>query len=381
MRNIARSFANLSVTLTALVGLVFGAPAVAQQPAEAGFGELVEVSEVLLDVLVTNQEGDVVVGLQPDDFVVVEGSRERPVTGASFYSNRFQMADNPSAGKIQHPAADEIPADRYFVLFFHDQRRLGDPGNRLYRQQMRASKHAKRWIEEEMLQGDWVAVLSYDVKLKVQTDFTRDRERLLRAVSNAALGKDPGNTWASRRPESSSEPSLIRHLPEGKELREASKNLYDGLSLAAEATRDIVGRKNLLLFTIGFGDLRNSVGTGLSLDRLVARPDERYYPDLKASLNDNNVAVYPIDLTPSEWEHAQRDFLNLLAVDTGGYYHFNFVSFMTPMRQIADEANGYYLLSYMAEHRSGANGYRNLKVKAKNPEFKVRARTGYRFGA
>lgn len=351
-----------------------------QENPEASFGELVEVSEVLLDVLVTNKDGDVVLGLEPEDFVIVDDKTERPVTGADFYSNRFLMKED-AAGKIQHPPQDEIPSDRYFILFFHDQRR-NDAGNFLFRRQMRAAKHAKRWIREEMLQGDWVAVLSYDYKLKVQTDFTQDRAQLEEAVRRASLGKDPSNEWSSRRqdlPEDT--PSLLAHLPEGKELRDNSEHLYDGLSLAAEATRDIHGRKNLLLFTIGFGDIRNAAGgTGLS-NGAVSRPDERYYPGLKASLNDNNVAVYPIDLTPSEWEHTQRDFLNVLAADTGGFYHFNFVSFMTPLRQIADEANGYYLLSYQAEHGSGESGYRNLKVKTRNPEFKVRARTGYRFGA
>ena len=364
-----------------LIACLLTSPAFAQAP-DAQFGELVEVSEVLLDVLVTNKDGDVVVGLQPEDFVVVENKQERRVTGADFYSNRFLMRDDVPKGKIQHPPLDEIPSDRYFILFFHDQRRLNDPANRLFRRQMRASKHAQRWVQEEMLQGDWVAVMSYDVKLKIQTDFTQDRERLHEAIRRASLGKDPNNQWASRRPDPADEtPSLLAHLPEGKELRDASKHLYDGLSLAAEATRDIHGRKTMMLFTVGFGEVRNNVGIGVATGTGTSRPDDRYYPKLKASLNDNNVAVYPIDLTPSEWDHSQRDFLNVLAVDTGGLYLFNFVSFMTPMRRIADEANGYYLLSYQAEHPSGESGYRNLTIKARNPEFKVRARTGYRFGA
>ena len=369
-------------TLFLATGLLLWSPspAAAQNEPDASFGELVEVSEVLLDVLVTNKDGDVVLGLEPEDFVIVDDKQERPVTGAEFYSNRFLMRE-AADGKIQHPPQDEIPSDRYFIFFFHDQRR-NDPANLLFRRQMRAAKHAQRWIREEMLQGDWVAVLSYDYKLKVQSDFTQDRSQLEEAVRRASLGKNPSNEWSSRRPDLPDDtPSLLAYLPEGDELRDNSKHLYDGLSLVAEATHDIHGRKTLMLFTIGFGDIRNAGGgTGLG-NGAVSRPDERYYPDLKASLNDNNVAVYPIDLTPSEWEHTQRDFLNVLAVDTGGFYHFNFVSFMTPLKQIADEANGYYLLSYQAEHPSGETGYRRLQIKTRNPEFKVRARTGYRFGA
>ena len=372
------------VILYSLLGCLLSTMSYAQDPSnpQAKFGELVEVSEVLLDVLVTNQDGDVVVGLEPSDFIVIDEGQERNVTGADFYSNRFLLRDDAPKNRVQKPAPGEVPSDRFFILFFHDTRRLGDVANRLFRQQARAAKHAKRWVEEEMLQGDWVAVLSYDVKLKVHSDFTRDREQLLKAITSSATGKDPGNQWASRRPEAGEQkPTLLTHLPEGKQLRDESKNIYDGLSLVAEATRDILGRKNVMMFTIGFGDLRTNAGGSAFLEGgIVSRPDERFYPGLKESLNDNNVAIYPIDLTPTEWEHAQRDFLNVLAVDTGGVYHFNFVSFLSPMRQIADEANGYYLLSYLAEHPSGEHGYRDVKIKTRNPELKVRARTGYRFG-
>lgn len=344
------------------------------------FGEMVEVTEVLMDVLVTDRDGNVVLGLGPDDFTIVDDGDERPVTGASFYSNRFLVRDD--AEGIQHPAVDEVLADRYFILFFHDQRRLAEPSNRLFRRQVQAARQAERWVREEMLQGDWVAVVGYDVKLKVFADYTQDREHLVQAIEFASRGRDPKNEWASRRPDALDDrPSLLAHLPAGKELRKQSTRMYDAMSLVAEASHQIVGRKNLLLFTIGFGELRNIAGSsGFVAGGVTSRVDERFYPDLEASLNDNNVAVYPIELTPPEFESSQQDFLQRLATDSGGRYHYNFVSFITPLRQIADEANGYYLLSYAAEHPTGENGYRDVKVEVTNPELRVRARTGYRFG-
>lgn len=342
------------------------APAIRSQ-----FGEAVEVSEVLLDVLVTDRDGNVVVGLTPDDFIVEEKGKELPLTGASFYSNRFLLPDKKT-GKVAKPAAGEVPADRHFILFFHDQRRFDDPGSRIIRQQLDAGRQAKRWVETEMLQGDWVAVVGYDVRLKVYSDFSRDRKDLVEAIDRASQGRDAGTEWASRRPAvAEGVPTLLRDLPYGKELSKASEHMYDALSLVAEATHGIVGRKNLMLFTIGFGDL----------DHGFSRPDTRYWTDLKESLNDNNVAVYPIDLVPSEYRHSQEDFLNDLASETGGYYYRNFVSFLTPMRQIADEVNGYYLLSYLAPHQQGERGYQEVTVKARNPELKVRARHGYRVGS
>lgn len=376
----------LTATLAALVGLlVAAAPGLAQQRQDdptARFDDLVEVSEVLLDVLVTDEEGDVVVGLGPDDFVVVEDGEERRVTGASFYSNRFLVERERAAGELAQPAEGEILADRYFVLFFHDQRRLGDPRNVLWRQQMDAARKAERWIESEMLGGDWVAVASYDVKLQVHSDFTQDRGHLVEAIDRVVQGEDPDNEWRSRRPETPDNvPSLLAGLPEGNALRDETTRIYDGIRLLAEATQPILGRTNLMLFSIGFGDVRNAAGSGGFVEgSLVSRPDERFYPEMIEALNANNVAVYPIDLTPSTFDHAQRDFLQVLATDTGGTYYFNFTNFLTPMREIADEANGYYLLSFEAEHAAGETGYREVEVRTRNPDFEVQARRGYRYG-
>ena len=362
---------------TLLLGLPLAAVWAADDQAAADRGavqgeyrDLVEVSEVLLDVLVTDRQGNVVVGLTPDDFLIEEKGKALPLTGASFYSNRFLLPDKKTGG-VAKPAPGEVPADRHFVFFFHDQRRLDDPGSRIIRQQLDAGRQAKRWIEQEMLQGDWVAVVGYDVRLKVYSDFSRDRKELADAVLRASQGLDPGTEWASRRPVAEEGvPTLLRDLPTGKELSKASEHMYDAMSLVAEATHGIVGRKNLMLFTIGFGELRQG----------FSQPDSRYWPKLKESLNDNNVAVYPIDLVPTEFEHSQENFLNELASETGGYYYRQFVSFITPMRQIADEVNGYYLLSYLASHPEGERGYREVKVKTRNPELRVRARQGYRFG-
>ncbi|MDA8018392.1 MAG: VWA domain-containing protein [Thermoanaerobaculia bacterium] len=368
-----------------LLALTFSAVATAQTEAETPrFEGMVEVSEVLLDVLVTDRKGNVVVGLGPEDFLVTEDGEEVPLRGVSFYSNRYlvQEREEVTERRLSGPAENEILADRYFIFFFQDQQRTGGVvGSRLLRQQLDAARQAKRWIEEEMLGGDWVAVVSYDVKLHVHSDFSRDRSVLLRAVEDAARSKNADNQWASRRPDAATlgdRPTLLTSLPQGKELSKQTRRMYDAFELIGEATREILGRKNVMFFANGFGNLERVAGRGI--DGITARPDQRYWPEMVESLNDNNVAVYPIDLSPSYTDHPQADFLSHLADTTGGKYYENFVSFLTPMRQIADEANGYYLLSYPASHPADQSGYREVEVTTVNPEFKVRARQGYRYG-
>ncbi len=338
----------------------------AQEPAES-FAGMVEVTEVLLDVLATDRSGQIVTGLGKDDFVVTENGEPVDLTGVSYYTTRY----GPD-GTID-VADGEIPSSRYFIFFFHDMKRYGSEATRLVRQQMDASRKSKEWVEEHMLPSDWVAVASYDVKLKLHLDFSQDREQILRAIENGARGKDPEkNVGRHGRPlPPAGAPSLLRNLPQGKKLRKETGRIEDGVRLLADASAFIVGRKNLLMFTIGFGELSLSG---------VAIGDRRYYPPMEEALNDANVAVYTIDLTPAQVDHLQRTFMSQLATDTGGYYHHNFVNFIGPLRKIADENVGYYVLSYQSEHPAEKSGYQQVKVKAVDRSVKVRARKGYLYG-
>lgn len=336
------------------------------------FQETVQVTEVLLDVLVTDRKGNVILGLGPDDFVVEEKKRgEVEITDASFYSHRLRLPAD--TGEAQPASTDDgIVADRYFVVFFHDVRRLDEPDRRLLRQQMVAAGETKEWIATGLSPGDWVAVASWDSKLKIHQDFSQDSEELIRAVDDAVIGKDPGNIWPTRRETGHERPSILCHLPSGNELRDATPRMYDALEVLAEATGPIVGRKNVLLFTIGFGEIRPG---------FLSRPDQRYYPGMKRSLNDHNVALYPIDLTPPRSEHAQTHFLQQVADETGGFYWRTFVGFHTPLAQISEENSGYYLLSYRSTHPAGESGYQEVEVRTRDRSLRVRSRNGYEYGS
>ncbi len=327
---------------------------------DLGFEGLVEVSEVLLDVLATDAEGEVVLGLGRDDFIVEENGQAVDLTGVSYYTTRYEEA------------AEEAPSSRYFIFFFHTQWHLSSFGSDLMRQQLRAGLESRRWLEEEMLPSDWVAVVSYGSKLRVYQDFTQDREALELAFKAAAAGKKPSSAVRlSRRSPGATELSIMRRLPTGRELKEKVENVYQALGQVAEACGPIVGRKNLLLFTVGFG---NQVRFG------DAEADPRYYPRLETVLNDHNVAVYPIDTSPAGRGTRQTDFLTRLAEDTGRAYHEDFVGFIRPLRDIGGESYAYYVLSYQSEHPAGEIGYQRIEVKARDESILVRARKGYRYG-
>jgi VWFA-related protein len=362
-----KTFRPAALAIAAAVSLAPAMPA--QAPPEAKFGEKINVHEVLLDVLVTDAKGHVIVGLGPDDFVVKEDGKPVSITGVSFYSNR-SLAEPAAVAAKKGIKAAEAPEDRYFVLFFDDQRSNAADAPELLSQQMQAVQRTRDWVSRELTPHDWVAVVSYDQKLKVQQDFTHDRKALAAAVSDAMKGTDHESNWPSRVPQGGG-PSLIAGLPRGLALRDKTATIYDAMDVLAEAAGKITGRKNLLLFSNGFGQI-NNFGQ--------YTPDERYYPPMVHTLNDNNVAVYPIDLVPEGTQHTLTDAMNQLASDTGGRYFFNFTNFITPLKQVAQENSGYYLLSYGTEKPAGRAGYQEVQVQTTNPDFKVRARKGYEYG-
>lgn len=353
----------------ALVILALPAQLFAQEPSQpAGqFGEQVTVSEVLLDVLVLDKDGNVVPGLGKDDFVVTEDGKPVDLTGVEFYTTRYGGSEQAE------PRAGEVPASRYFIFYFDDQKTNNLSSSRLMAQQLDAGREAKKWIKEAMQPSDWIAVVSYDYRLKIQQDFTQDRKALLEGIDNAVRGRDPERYPSRTKAVDASAPSLLADLPKGDALRDATTNEYKAMTELARASGGIVGRKNIILFSIGFGKIDPQTG--------VARPDQRYYPTLKDALNDNNVAVYPLDLTPLAFDHAQRDFLSLLAADTGARSFLQPVNFRLLLDRISKENTAYYLLSYRSPHPRGESGFQDVKVETRDPKLEVLARKGYHYGA
>lgn len=362
-----RSSRILLPLLAALLLLAAPLAAAPDQP-KARFGDQMQVNEVLLDVVVTNDKGNVVLGLGKDDFVVKEDGEPVDIQNVTFYSNREFLESSEKAQKLGiDPNA--VPANRYFVLFFDDQR---DAFPRLGIQLLNAGRWAKRWVASDLAPSDYVAVVSYRNKLMLHQDFTQDTEALRRAIDDAVTGEDTPEIG----PAAPGAPSLFAHLPRGRELRRQTPFIYDGLEMLALASDTVPGRTNMALFTLGFGQL-NSFG--------LYQPDPRYYPDMVRALNDSNVAVYPVDLIPSSFNgslvsQALESSMSDLASDTGGRYYFNFVNFLTPLEQMERDTNGYYLVSYTSRHPAGEQGYQRVKVDVRNPDFNTRARRGYTFG-
>ena len=223
-----------------------------------------------------------------------------------------------------------------------------------------------------MLPSDWIAVVSLGSKMIVRQDFTQDPDALRQAIEDAAAGRKPRAKTSRRDPARDYDLHILRRIETDPRLRRRGSDVYDALGLLAEASAYLVGRKNMLVFTIGLGE--------------EGRPPPSDAPELvqfETVLNDHNVALYPIDITPAgrgTLESRQSEMLTRLAEATGGVYHQDFVGFLGPMSVVADENYAYYLLTYQSTHPSGESGYRQVEVRTRDENLTARVRRGYRYG-
>lgn len=350
---------------TALTLVVVAAMAVVASaaPQEEGYVEEIEVEEVLLDVIVTDPSGQVVLGLHEDDFIVRDEGERVELRQATFYSNRRYLGSAERAQELGIDI-DAVPSNRYFILFFHHQHDLLP---RLSANLLDAGRRAKQWVAS-LQPNDYVAVVSYNPKYNLQ-DFSNDPAVITAAIDRAVQRKD----FEPRATATASDlPSMAAALPSGDVDR-----IYEALAMTAEGAGAIRGRKSLILFSIGFGEI-----TGFGF----FRPDTRYYPKTIQTINDNNVAVYPVDLMAADLSpffliNAMDNVLNQLAAESGGRLYTTFNNYLTPLEKIASDNNGYYLLSYELPADAEDGEYREVSVEMASGRLDARTRDGYVAGS
>jgi VWFA-related protein len=351
MKRIAAALAVLALVL----------PATAQDPQ---FRDRIDVNVVLLDVIVTDARGNQILGLSKDDFVVKENGVEQPLESLDYFTNRRLLDQREENAPFK---VEQVREERYFIFFFD---KPSDAGV-LTDQLNLARNAAKKFVREELKEGDRVAVAGHDVRLKIYSDFSSDRKQLERALDDASrFGRGitkPANETA--------EASILRGIDAGA-MMNGTGTVYQALDVLADATRAIRGRKNLVLFSPGILDRSEEVRAGMIMGR------SRHLDDAVQSLNAANVSVYPVQLQRNvSLETVFHQRLEEFASETGGqYFRFN-TSFGPALDKIDDSNAGYYLLSYRARKERGASGFQKVDVSVKGqPQLRVTSRAGYQFG-
>lgn len=267
--------------------------------ARAQVTESITVARILLDVRVTDYQGEAILDLDADDFAVEIEGRKAKIESVTWVPDT--AAARAIAGVDEPeplPDTDESPAPsgRLFVVFV--QTDFSRATSRLAGQ-MKFFQQVNQIIDS-LEPEDRVAVFSFDSHLKFRLDFMNDKARILGAIKDSTSIDEP--SWPPVVPN----PSLARRM-DREQMKKVSTS-EAALVLVGNALRPIPGPKNLLLMGWGLGE---RVG-----GQVVMR---REYPIAKRVLESARATVFALDTTDADYHDLELG-MQKAAADTGGFY-------------------------------------------------------------
>jgi Ca-activated chloride channel homolog len=311
-----------------------GAGAAAQDDASR-----IRVSVVLvqLNVAVTDNKGNYISGLGPEDFAITEDKiTEKTATfeeGNGPTRRLMDVGDNKSLTTVADKApGDNDPLDaakrfagaNVFILF--------DTSNYMYRGFVFAQDAIADFIRS--LEGvSKVALYSYSRDLSRVTTLTPDRSQVLRGVRNTVAGDDAA--------------------------------LYNGLLLTVKDAAQLTGRKAIVVFSNG-------------PDNASLVPPE----DVAELAQSTGTIIYMISTQAAEAEPVSTAVFERMSKATGGkaYFSKDWQDEKQAFASIRDDLAHLYAISYYPQPNSN-HGWRNISVKlvGKNlQKYHIRTRAGYR---
>lgn len=405
----------------------------ATPPVEADEDIKISTSLIQIDVTVTDKKGNVVKDLKPEDFEVYENGKKQDITNFSFISVNPQTREQEIV-KQQKPVKGQISIPLPPVRLKQEQVRrtyalvVDDLGlsfeNIRYVQQS-----LKKFINEQMQEGDLVAIIRTGSGIGALQSFTSDKRLLLAAVDKLKWnpqGRVGISTFSAIEPSAKEDIAKFK----GSSGRTETNSQGDGddkdfsrqleefrnenfsvgtlgaLNYIIRGMRDLPGRKAIMLFSEGFvlssnAKFRapNRILDGLRvLADLANRSSVVIYtldprglqiPGM-ANANDVIAEVLPdgFDVGSYEDERMQReqDFndsqasLRYLAYQTGGLPFINQNDINKGLRDVIADQSSYYLVGYQPDAETfdpKKNKFNKLEVRLKRTDLKIRYRSGF----
>lgn len=301
--------------LTAWLLLIWGSHIDAEQRERYLYQEQISVELMTLAVRVIDDAGRPLEHLTPADFVVRYRQRSIPVVAVEWIEG--------STGALQQGVVDGDArprfAPRLILLWVQTDLRAIRISGLLHIQPF--VRHFLDSLEDE----DLVAVASFDSRLKLWHDFSRDRAAQAGAVEEAVrFGKSP----LLRR---SGEPSLAEHM-DFRAARSAA-TAEAALRVTAESLRALPGEKILVYLGWGLGR-RGSHGFSMTGD----------YQKARRALAEAQTSVFVLDITNAD-HHTLELGLRTVAADTGGTYEKTNRYSQQAIDKLIRAISGYYLLT------------------------------------
>ena len=267
------------------------------------------VDVVSVDVAILDAKGRFIPGIQPSYFRVLE-------------DNVPQQIKSVTAGEAPMTVAMVIEFSNKFQQYW---------GPAWYQTLQLAWGFA-----QTLKPNDYAAVIAYDIKPEILSDFTTDREKTHEALSRLTIA-----AWSEA-------------------------NLFDAITDTAERMQDIEGRKAILLISSGIDTFSKIT-----------------YDQCRKKLQDAGVPIYAVGLMQAlrilmesrMSSMAQMDFLQAdnqmrtFAKETGGQAYFPRFQGEDPQifQEIHQALSSRYVINYEPSNKKHDGTYRRIKVELVNP--------------
>jgi VWFA-related protein len=296
------------------------------------------------------------------------------------------LAAGASGGKaVVVTSPEELRNHRLIVLFF-------DLTSMQPEDLDRAVEAAQEFLRNKMQPADLVALVSLGDTLKVDQDFTADKNALLHevAVYNGTEGEGfaQGATANSNQVEDST-----GYTPDESEYNDLNtdRELF-ALRAVAKSLEKITEKKSLLYFSGGIS--RNGIENQASLRAAI-----------NAAVR-SNLAIYSVDtrglqaITPlgdastaslrgtgafnggalasnMNSNFATQEVMGTLSTDTGGKAFFDSNDFAPAFAQVQRDSSAYYAIGFHSSNPLRDGRFRKLTIKVNRPDLKLEYRPGY----
>jgi VWFA-related protein len=324
--------ARAAASLVCVAGLSTAAPVDAQPPV---YTERVEVSRLVIDAHVLEDDGRPVRGLQREHFrVLVDGQPARVLDArwtSDAVADRRSVRDAAVAIAPDPPAAQTtadtfgIPRGRLIVFLFQKD---------LEPTRIEGLMRMLRWTRtllDSLRPDDRVAVLSFDFRLRFWHDFTDDRATLHRMFERSILMDGPPPAGAV-----TTSPSLALYYD--RRAAQQAVSMEQALLVVARALNQVPGSKSLVIIGHGFGRLNPLLGASHTMSF------DREYGQAQRLFLSGRTTVYCLDTTQAA-AHSLEAGLMQVAADTGGFFLRTHEFPESTIRRLGDALSGRYELS------------------------------------
>ena len=355
-------------------------------------GELVLTNVVVRD----SKTGELVLGLKQSDFTVFENGKQQQIATFDFESvdkatplneaTVSGLAAGSSGSKAVVVAKPEdLRNHRLIVMFF-------DLTSMQPEDLDRSVEAARDFLKKKMQPADLVALVSLGDTLKVDQDFTADKNALAREVAayNGTEGEGfaPGATANSNQVE-----DTTGYTPDESEYNDLNtdRELF-ALRAVAKSLEKIGEKKSLLYFSGGISrdgienqaSLRSAINAAVRANLAIYSVDTRGLQAIgplgdasTGSLRGTGAYNGGALMNNMNSNFASQEVMATLSSDTGGKAFFDSNDFAPAFERVQRDTSAYYAVGFHSTNPARDGKYRKLTIKVNRPGVKLEYRPGY----